>query len=102
MQRTYPTKSLINELILPLQNHGSITVNDLKTSKLIIFLNSVTEIMKVIKEANLEADDVALIIGDNARNDIKIKGYNRLSDPKNLPTFTFCTSTGFQDRKSVV
>lgn len=96
MQRTYPTKSLINELVLPLNINGSVTVNDLKATKLIIFLNSVTEIMKVIKEANLEPDDVALIIGDNARNDVKIKGYNRLTDPKNLPTFTFCTSTGFQ------
>jgi hypothetical protein len=96
MERTYPFKSIREEIIKPLQKNDKVIINDLATSKVIVFVNSVSNIIKIIKECELDSDDVAIVIGDNVKNDIKIKGYNRLQDPSKLPKFTFITSVGFQ------
>lgn len=96
MERTYPFKSLREEIIKPLNENGKITINDVETDKVIVFVNSVTNIVKIAKECELDPSDVALVVGDNLSNDIKIKGYNRLQNPKVLPKFTFITSIGFQ------
>lgn len=96
MERTYPFKSLREEIINPLCKNGSITINDIVATKVIIFINSVSNILKIAKECELDSADVALIVGDNLSNDVKIKGYDRLERPDKLPKFTFITSIGFQ------
>ena len=96
MERTYPFKSLQSEVLVPLRNNGSITLGNAKITKVIVFINSVDTIVKCIKEAELNADDVAIIAADSVQNDVKIKGYNRLTNPKKLPKYTFITSSGFE------
>lgn len=96
MERTYPFKALREEIIKPLQKDGKIKLNDIEITKVIVFINSVSNIVKIAKECELDPSEVALILGDNLSNDVKIKGYNRLQNPKKLPKYTFVTSVGFQ------
>jgi hypothetical protein len=96
MERTYPFKSLIQEVLLPMELMGGVVLAGTTVTKAIIFMNSVTNIVKVIREAKLNTDDVAIVVGNSIKNDEKINGYNRLKDPTNLPKYTFITSTGFQ------
>ena len=67
-----------------------------KIKKLIIFINSVSKIMKIIDDTNLHSREVAIICADHKYNNDLIKGFNRLKKYDKLPTFTFVTSTGFQ------
>ena len=96
MQRTYPFQAVTREVIKPMKQDGFVMLGTNKVKKAIIFMNSVSQIVKCIKGANLDREDVAIIASDNTRNSLKIKGYNRLQDPTNLPTFTFVTSSGFE------
>ena len=61
MERTYPFKSLREEIIKPLNENGKITINDVETDKVIVFINSVTNIVKIAKECELDPCDVALV-----------------------------------------
>lgn len=97
MKRTYPYKSLADELIRPLKQDGIITLIDgITFKKVIVFMNSVENIKKTIKDCSLSKDDVTILCGDSAHNDYKIRGYNRLENPKQLTKYTFITSSGFQ------
>lgn len=68
----------------------------------VIFLNSVENILNIIRKAGLLADEVNLIVGNSADNDSMIaqlgNGFTRGRIPlKGEPhkMFTFCTSTAF-------
>lgn len=68
----------------------------------VIFLNSVTNILDIIKKTGLSPDDVNIIVGNSAENDAQIgklgdgfiRGRIPLKEEKNK-MFTFCTSTAF-------
>lgn len=96
LKRTYPFKALKEEIILPIELNGSVIIGDRKITKCIIFINSVENITKIIKESKLNKNDVAILCGDTLRNDIKIKGYNRIDNVNKLPKYTFITSSGFE------
>ena len=96
MKRRYPYKSLEDEIIRPLNNNDSVTVGNRTFKKVIVFINSVENILKIVKECLLNKDDVCILCGDNTRNDYKIRGYKRLDKPTDLSKFTFITSSGFQ------
>ena len=96
MKRAYPFRALKEEILRPLKNNEEITIGNRTFKKAIIFINSVENIIKIIKDCNLNRDDVAILCSDNTRNDIKIRGYNRIENPNKLPKYTFITSSGFQ------
>lgn len=93
-ERTYPIKSLKNEFICPLKENGSMTVAHKKFSKLIIFINSIKEIVDIVRESELDKNECGIICGDSLKNDIKIRGINRYVTGV-LPTYLFITSSGF-------
>ncbi len=95
MKRTYPYKSLEDEIIRPLNQSDSITIGNKTFKKVIVFINSVENILKVVKECLLNKDEVTILCGDNTRNDYKIRGYKRLESYNKLTKFTFITSSGF-------
>lgn len=95
MKRTYPYKALQDEIIRPLQTTGAVTIGDRTITKVIVFINSVENILKTIRECRLNADEIAILCGDSTRNDYKIRGYKRIDRPDNLPRYTFITSSGF-------
>lgn len=96
MKRTYPYKSLLDEIVSPLSEFKCITIGGSTFSKAIIFINSLDAIIKIAKKANLSKKDVAIVAGNNIQNDIKIRGFNRLTNSSKLPKFTFITSSGFE------
>lgn len=96
MKRTYPFVALKDEIIRPIENNGSVQIGDRNISKCIIFINSVENIIKIIKDCNLNKEDIAILCSDTTRNDYKIRGYNRIGKPNNLPKYTFITSSGFE------
>ena len=97
----YPYKYLEDEIIRPLKQNGSFTINDdlgnsYSFKKVIVFMNSVRNIYDIAKNCNLKIEDIGYICSDNIRNDSKLKQYKRLENPRELPKFTFITSTGFK------
>lgn len=96
MERNNPFSALQNEIIKPIEKNGSVSLGDRTIKKCIIFINSVEQITKIIRECRLNTNHVAVICSDNTRNDVKIRGYQRLENPNKLPRYTFVTSSGFQ------
>jgi hypothetical protein len=97
MERPYPIKSLVEEIVMPLAEHNEVYFNNTKITKAVIFINSVSSIKKVLKDSGLdESDDVGVIAGNSLNTSIKLKGVPRIKDYSKLPTFTFITSTGFK------
>ena len=93
--RKNPMKTLRYEIIRPLINFGEITIAGRKFSKIIVFYNSVNEIIKNIKRAGIEKQS-GIICGDNIDNKLKIGGIKYITEYDNLPKFTFVTSAGWQ------
>lgn len=91
----YPKSTLVKTILSPMKQEGFFISNGVHYEKAIIFMNSVKAITDVIKASGLEVEDVAIIAGNNVKNDVKIGKYFRLKDPSNLPQFTFSTSSGF-------
>lgn len=73
-----------------------------ESRQLVVFLNSVNEIVRLVHDCNLKVEDVCLIMGDNGDNHDAIR--ENLGEDfciendyqKQQKRFTFCTSIGFQ------
>ncbi len=96
MKRAFPFRALKDEVLRPLKDLQEITIGNRTFKKVIVFINSVENIIKVVKDCNINREDVAILCADNTRNDVKIRGYNRIEKHDKLPKFTFITSSGFQ------
>lgn len=94
IENQYPYRILKKEIILPLRDNAYMTLGGKTFKKAIIFINSVTKIKEIIKECGLK--DVGYICSDTLGNDVKLMGYNRITDVHKLPKFTFITSSGFK------
>jgi hypothetical protein len=93
-ERTYPFKTLCDEFLIPLNSNGSLTVAEKTFDKVIVFVNTVLQISKIIRESGLIKDECGIICGDTLKNDVKIAGINRYRNGK-LPKLLFITSSGF-------
>ena len=93
-ERTYPFRSLCEEFLAPLNREGTMTVSGKTFSKVIVFMNTVSQITKVIKDAGLDKEDCGIICGDSLKNDVKISGIERYKSSP-LPKYLFLTSSGF-------
>jgi len=93
-ERTYPFKSLCHEFLILLNKNGSMTVAEKTFDKVIVFVNTVSQICKMIKDSGLNKDECGIICGDSLINDVKISGIKRYRTGV-LPKFLFITSSGF-------
>ena len=93
-ERTYPFRSLCEEFLFPLNRTGTMTVSGKTFSKVIVFMNTVSQITKVIKDTGLDKEDCGIICGDSLKNDVKISGIERYKSGP-LPKYLFLTSSGF-------
>jgi len=103
MKKNNVVKAVKQHITKPLNLYGKTTIENISFSKVIIFINSISKAIQIIEESSvvtesgiieIKKEDVAFICGDNAGNDIKIKSYQRVKDPTNLPKFTFITGSG--------
>jgi len=91
----YPMAYINNKIIYPLMNHGAIvTNNDTIFTKAIIFINSLTDIMKIINKNKLYINDVSIIASNTARNKRTAYPYN-ISTTGEVKKYTFCTSVAY-------
>lgn len=95
LDRTYPYKALREEILKPLNKQNTLSIGGKTFSKIIVFINSVEQIIKIIKESEISKEDCNIICGDNLKNDVKISGINRYSIKEEIPKFLFITKSGF-------
>lgn len=95
MKRQAPYLALKKEIIIPLKNSESLTIGDRTFKKVVVFINSVSQITEICRECNLDKEEVSILCGDSLYNDSKVRGYNKLNYT-NLTKFNFITSSGFQ------
>lgn len=95
MQRDYPFQALKNEIIRSIIDSGYFKIKDTKYKKVIVFLNSVSEITKALDGLEYDKEDIAYIAGSSSQSSIKLKDLNKLETPDNLPKITFITSAGY-------
>lgn len=76
--------------------------NVVESKEAVIFLNSVTEIVNIIKQTNLQPEEVNIIVADNSENQKLIKKLGEEYSTGRIPLkneehkqFTFCTSTAY-------
>ena len=103
------SKNPINNAIEIVRNYQkgiypSILVNGGKTEskECVIFLNSVTNIVNIIRQTELQSDEVNIIVAFNEENNLLVKKLGRDFGIGRIPLkgephkkFTFCTSTAF-------
>jgi len=99
-----PTTALKQHIIKPILRYGEAEISGKKFSKAIIFMNTIAGAMDVIETSavidsngntiRVNPSDVKFICGDSLENDNKIKEYGRVTNPTDLPKFTFVTGTG--------
>lgn len=63
--------------------------------KAIIFINSVSQVVEIIKDTGLDKSECGIICGDTVKNDLKIRGINRYNASLEMPKYLFITSSGF-------
>lgn len=96
MKRSFPKKALINEILNPIEENGSVTKGGMTFSKAIIFVKSLAAIKTITDRSLISRKDIRIIMGKNEENDIYMQGFNRLEDYGNLPKYTFITGSGFK------
>lgn len=76
--------------------------NKIESKEAVIFLNSVTDIVNIIKHTNLQPEEVNIIVADNSDNQKLIKKLGEDYSTGRIPLkgekhkqFTFCTSTAY-------
>lgn len=76
--------------------------NMIESKEAVIFLNSVTEIVNIIKQTHLQPEEVNIIVADNSENQKLIKKLGVDYSTGRIPLkgeehkqFTFCTSTAY-------
>lgn len=76
--------------------------NKVESTEAVIFLNSVTDIVNIIKKTELQPEEVNIIVADNNENQKLIKQIGAAYSTGSIPlrnqqhkTFTFCTSTAY-------
>lgn len=93
--RPYPYKSFKEEFAYPLNKNRVGKVGDREFKKAIVFINSVNDIVRIIKDCEISYDDCHIICGNSTKNDLKISKIDRLEDFDKLRMFTFITNSGF-------
>ena len=89
--------SLLDSLLIPLRLEGKATIAEREITKVLIFYNSVHDIMNLIHRAKLPSEEVYILCGDSIENDCKIgSDFQRAKEDDPLRKFNFFTSTGFQ------
>jgi hypothetical protein len=97
MKRSYPLSGLMKEIILPIKKNGSVVLANETITKVVVFINSVTDIARILKDCGLKTSkDIGVIVGSSLTTKLKLKNIPRVVNPYKLPTFTFVTSAGFK------
>lgn len=84
------------KIIKAYQEDGYIEVDGTKSNEAFFFVNSVTEIKKILEQTKLTDDDCRIICADNPRNAKTLANYTISSSTDALKKFNFITSKSFE------
>jgi hypothetical protein len=96
--------SIAKRIIELYKTHNGIRINndDIVSKECVIYLNSVTNIVNLIKDTKLTSDEVNIIVANNEDNDKLIKCLGKQYHNGKIPLkgekhkmFTMCTSTAY-------
>lgn len=83
------------KIIKSYQEDGYITINEEKSYEAYFFINSVTDIKKILEQTNLTEDDYRIICADNEKNKRTLEKYPISSSVDAPKRFNFVTSKAF-------
>jgi len=83
------------KLIMAYQEDGYITINNERSDEAYFFINSVTDIKKILEQTNLTEDDYRIICADNDKNKKTLEKYPISSSVDAPKKFNFITSKAF-------
>ena len=90
------------QIVSNYQNGNFPRIGEVESKECVIFLNSVTNIVNIVKQCGLKPDEVNIIVAKNDENekfvkklgkDYRIGECPKMGEPHKM--FTFCTSTAF-------
>lgn len=104
VQRIVSAKPINNaiEIVRNYQNGNFPEIGEAESKECVIFLNSVTNIVNIIKQTGLKPEEVNIIVAKTDENSTFIKELGKGYEVGTIPLegelhkmFTFCTSTAF-------
>lgn len=75
---------------------GFITIDGKKSYEAFFFINSVTDIVSILKHCSLTDDEVKIVCANNEENQAKLSGYTISNSRTANKKFTFITSKSFE------
>jgi len=97
LQQTNKPYSLAANIINAYKRDGFITSKEgVKSYEAFFFINSVTDIVNILKYCNLSKDDVRIICANTPENHEKLTGYDISNSRSPKKKFNFITSKSFE------
>lgn len=103
-----PLKCLAENILLPIIKDGQVTVSDKTFKKCLIFINSISDVSKIISDYNIPTKLCGFYCGDTSKNDTTLSELNidRITGVWDLKQFNFVTSSGwagcdFYDKEAI-
>ena len=97
LQQTNKPYTLAANIINAYKRDGFITSKEgVRSYEAFFFINSVTDIVAILKHCNLSNDEVRIICANNEDNEKKLKGYTISNSRSDNKMFTFITSKSFE------
>lgn len=96
LQKTNKPYQKVANIIKGVKRDGFLDVNGVKSYELFFFINSVTDIKKILDQCNLVNEDVRIICADTDKNRSKLGYYEIGTSISDNKMFNFITSKGFE------
>ena len=96
LQRTNNPYVRAANIINDYKINGYYQIYDKKSYEAFFFINSVTDIVAILKHCNLSNDEVKIVCANNEPNRMKLKGYTISNSRDANKKFTFITSKSFE------
>lgn len=96
LQQTNKPYSMAANIINKYKTDGYITVDGIKSKEAFFFINSVTDIVAILKHCNLSNDEARVICADTDDNREKLIGYEISNSRSPNKMFNFITSKSFE------
>ena len=92
-----PLRELAEGIILPIIKDGQVTVAGKSFKKCLIFINSISDVKKIVSDYGIDPSLCGMYCGDTVENDARLKEMEitRITGLWDLKQFSFVTSSGW-------
>lgn len=96
LAKTNKVFAFMANVIKDYQRDGYIEIDGIKSYEAFVFVNSVTDIRKIIDHCNLNAEECRIICADNPKNRKTLTGYTISSSSSPTKKYNFITRKSFE------